>query len=124
MNHDDYKNVTGLHNTLEDYLTQQEEKAGEEDGQLIAEEALVVAENNTLNTFPCACVWGEWEEWGECSVSCGGGSKSRQRQVAKNATNGGDECEGSFSSSTTCGTNPCREFTCFSETDSKSETLF
>jgi len=107
LEHDDYKNMTGLHTALDEYLTQQDEQAAEEGEHLKVEEAEVAAEKNTLDTHPCPCVWGEWQEWADCSVTCGGGSKARPRVVAKNATNGGDECDGGSTSSTTCGTNPC-----------------
>merc|ERR1719495_1833813 len=107
LEHDDYKNITGLHNALNQYLTQQDAQVAAEDGQLTLEEAEVAAENNTLNTYPCACVWGEWGDWGECTVTCGGGSKTRLRQVAKEATDGGDECDGSTSHTTSCGSDPC-----------------
>ena len=110
MHHEDYKNVTGLHKALGDYITAQDEQATGEDSHLKEEEDEVAAEQNTLDTHPCPCVWGPWGSWGACTVSCGGGSKTRTKQVAKNATNGGDECQGSNTSSTTCGTDPCRKY--------------
>merc|ERR1712212_166627 len=104
---DHYKNVTGLHNALNEYITEQDEQAMVEDGRLKEEEAEVAFEKNLLRTHPCPCVWGEWEAWGECTVSCGAGNKTRDRQVAKNATNGGDEWDGSSPETTSCGSGPC-----------------
>ena len=109
LEHDDYKNVTGLYKALNDYLTAQDKQANQEDKHLKSEEEEVAAEQNTLKTHPCPCVWGEWSEWGECSVSCGGGVKYRQRDVATEATNGGDECDGMASETASCRMNPCRK---------------
>merc|ERR1712110_1301358 len=80
LEHDDYKNMTGLHTVLNQYLTQQEDQSNEEDKHLKVEEAEVASEENTLNTHPCACIWGEWADWGDCTVSCSGGEKTRHRQ--------------------------------------------
>ena len=94
---------------LDDYLTKQEEQASEEDDKLKAEEAEVASEENRLNKHPCDCTWGEWGEWSGCSVTCGEGENTRHRKVAINATNGGDECEGSSSFTDSCKLDPCRE---------------
>ena len=47
-----------------------------------------------LEDHPCPCKWTEWEQWSECSTTCGEGVKNRTRAVEKNATNGGAACEG------------------------------
>jgi len=104
---DDYKNVTGLHSALNEYITKQDQQAAEEDGNLRNEEAEVASEKNLLDTHPCPCIWGEWQDWDACTVTCGGGNKTRNREVAKNSTNGGEECAGSSSDTTSCGSNPC-----------------
>lgn len=44
--------------------------------------------DGTDNTLECPCIMGEWEEWGDCSASCGGGTQNRTRPVKKKATNG------------------------------------
>ncbi len=40
------------------------------------------------------CSWAVWRTWSSCSVSCGaGGFRTRQRQVARQALNGGMVCK-------------------------------
>ena len=52
------------------------------------------------------CTWSNWESWGSCSKTCGYGSKTRSR--SKNGPyNGGSECSGSSSESTSCNTERC-----------------
>merc|ERR1712014_121611 len=38
------------------------------------------------------CVWNEWEDWGGCTCTCGGGSMRRQRTVLKAPRGGGKLC--------------------------------
>ena len=53
------------------------------------------------NPRPCPqkvdCMWGMWSEYSACSVSCGGGQKSRTRTVEQIAENGGATCNRSVS---------------------------
>eukprot|EP00435_Cladocopium_sp_Y103_P011751 s2316_g3.t1 len=44
---------------------------------------------------PQDCEYADWEKWSECSESCGGGSKSRTRDVKQEGENGGTECKDS-----------------------------
>ena len=53
------------------------------------------------------CEWGSYGEWSSCTVSCGGGEKSRTRSVATPASNGGQECEGEATESEACNTGGC-----------------
>jgi len=39
------------------------------------------------------CVWGEWEDFGACSRTCGGGNRSRTRLIKVAPRNGGKLCE-------------------------------
>ena len=48
LEHEDYKNITGVHKVLDEYLTQQEKQAREEDEKLKAEEAEVASQENTI----------------------------------------------------------------------------
>ena len=35
----------------------------------------------------------QWEEWGECSNTCGSGHQSRRRTMVIESKNGGKQCE-------------------------------
>ena len=48
-----------------------------------------------------------WENWSDCSVSCGRGSKSSRRRVIEHAQNGGLGCSGGSQKFTSCKTQPC-----------------
>eukprot|EP00927_Polykrikos_kofoidii_P055278 TRINITY_DN49555_c0_g1_i1.p1 TRINITY_DN49555_c0_g1~~TRINITY_DN49555_c0_g1_i1.p1 ORF type:complete len:1251 (-),score=254.10 TRINITY_DN49555_c0_g1_i1:107-3778(-) len=45
-------------------------------------------------TKPCPidCAWAAWQEWGECAVTCGGGQRTRERQILQQALFGGRDC--------------------------------
>jgi hypothetical protein len=62
----------------------------------------------SCNTFDCPmnCVQGNWGEWGDCSVSCGSGHKTRSRSVIDHPTFGGKYCDAARIS-TTCNAHPC-----------------
>jgi len=51
---------------------------------------------NTIscNRQPCPsdCVVSRWSDWDKCSVTCGGGTRKRIRQVISNQSNGGKDC--------------------------------
>ena len=52
--------------------------------------------------------FGEWGDWDECSVSCGGGSKSRTRACNNPVpSNGGADCSGERKQ-----TQQCNEMAC------------
>lgn len=59
-------------------------------------------------THPVDCQWDDWEEWGPCSASCGGGERSRTRSVVLQPINGGEECVDSKTKEP-CNTSPCIE---------------
>eukprot|EP00397_Hematodinium_sp_SG-2012_P002720 GEMP01002728.1.p1 GENE.GEMP01002728.1~~GEMP01002728.1.p1 ORF type:complete len:1021 (+),score=174.28 GEMP01002728.1:156-3218(+) len=42
---------------------------------------------------PLDCVWGEWDGWGACTVSCGGGVKMRHRGIRQTPNVLGKPCE-------------------------------
>ena len=66
-------------------------------------------ESEACNTEGCPvnCQWGSYGDWSSCSVSCGGGEKSRTRPVATAASNGGQDCEGDATESKACNTGGC-----------------
>lgn len=55
-----------------------------------------------------AGAWAVWEAWGPCSVSCGGGHRSRRRScVDPPPKNGGAPCPGASQERAPCGLQPC-----------------
>jgi len=54
-----------------------------------------VAENRVCHNPECSqdCEWHDWQTWGECSMSCGGGSMSRLRKIKALPSAGGKHCE-------------------------------
>ena len=110
MHDERYKDVTGLHLVLNQYLDEQFRVAQEEDTKLTAEEAEVAAEKTKLSTHPCPCIWDEWADWSDCTVTCGGGNKTRTRAVLKEATNGGPACDGEAQEQEECNPDSCRKF--------------
>uniref|UniRef100_H9GNM8 SCO-spondin n=1 Tax=Anolis carolinensis TaxID=28377 RepID=H9GNM8_ANOCA len=57
--------------------------------------------------------WGSWGQWTPCTVSCGGGMRSRTRACDSPAPQGGgDYCEGPPTQLEACGLNPCPGLDC------------
>jgi len=55
------------------------------------------------------CELSEWKMWSLCSKTCGGGEKTRYREVAVEAENGGDACSGALSEMEPCNVEICPE---------------
>merc|ERR1711972_149343 len=72
LNHEDYKNITGLAKALNQFLDEQYDQMDMEGEHLDQEESEVAAAKEALNSHPCPCVWEEWSNWGQCSATCGG----------------------------------------------------
>ena len=53
------------------------------------------------------CVWGNWTDWTDCSVTCGGGKQNRTRVITTTAENGGNNCTGSAHETQDCNPNAC-----------------
>ncbi|XP_076073438.1 uncharacterized protein LOC143045037 isoform X3 [Mytilus galloprovincialis] len=85
-----------------------------------------------VNAYSCSCdyeytgelceiamvdgSWSDWDNWTECSVSCGNGTIQRRRACADPLPdNGGKLCEGSDTEIEICSLEPCRECTELSE---------
>merc|ERR1719356_3701 len=56
---------------------------------------------------PVNCKWSEWTPWTQCSKSCGGGRRSRDRAVDIPGQHGGIQCRGDTEVWEWCRTNPC-----------------
>eukprot|EP00927_Polykrikos_kofoidii_P065252 TRINITY_DN61032_c0_g1_i1.p1 TRINITY_DN61032_c0_g1~~TRINITY_DN61032_c0_g1_i1.p1 ORF type:complete len:1778 (+),score=249.35 TRINITY_DN61032_c0_g1_i1:101-5335(+) len=58
---------------------------------------------------PTDCLWGDWSAWAGCSCSCGGGQRSRFRDIIVFPKDGGRMCEPlSKDEVEPCNTSPCR----------------
>lgn len=68
----------------------------------------VLEESETCNTQPCPvdCVVSEWEAFGTCSATCGGGTHTRKRTVVTPASNGGAVCP-PLEETASCNTQGC-----------------
>ncbi|CAK7295104.1 SSPO [Vulpes lagopus] len=61
-----------------------------------------------VQACPVAGAWAVWGPWGPCSVSCGGGHRSRQRNcVDPPPKNGGAPCPGASQEGAPCSLQPC-----------------
>ncbi|XP_061197855.1 SCO-spondin-like isoform X2 [Saccostrea echinata] len=68
------------------------------------------SESRSCNLYKCPIdgSFGDWARWTDCTVSCGGGKKSRTRFCdSPSPLFGGRNCNGSFSEETVCKTFPC-----------------
>ena len=51
-------------------------------------------------------MWLEWEPWQDCSTTCGGGTRLREREC-EGPFYDGAECVGPYNDTEVCGTDPC-----------------
>ncbi|HET9658945.1 MAG TPA: hypothetical protein VFP05_01340 [Thermomicrobiales bacterium] len=59
---------------------------------------------------PVDCAYSDFDEWGACSATCGGGTQTRTRTIVTDGACGGILCdEESLSEQRTCNTGPCFE---------------
>ena len=67
------------------------------------------SQNETCNSHKCPidCQWGPYGEWMECTKSCGGGEKTRSRSKETSAENGGKDCPGNETDTTSCNEHSC-----------------
>ena len=52
--------------------------------------------------------WGAWGNWSTCSVTCGNGTRYRDRECDNPSPSaGGDECDGNATENQTCNDQDC-----------------
>ena len=74
---------------------------------------LTVTQSCALSACPVlACVWESWGPWGDCSASCGSGSKKRERKVAVQPGKGGVACMGNATDTQSCTESGCPVVDC------------
>ena len=58
--------------------------------------------------FNCSvdCKVEDWSSWSECSATCGGGTRTRERKVVQEPENGGAACQ-DREEEESCNTEPC-----------------
>jgi len=61
------------------------------------------------NDIPCPddCMWGAWGGWEACTKSCDGGSRTRSREIARQAVAGGRPCGCCAEETVSCGEQAC-----------------
>ena len=60
-----------------------------------------------ISKFAVNCTWDTWTAWETCSVTCGGGTQDRNREVGQEALFGGNECTGDNEETQSCNNNGC-----------------
>ena len=72
-------------------------------------------EQQNCNTATCPainCIWGNWDTWATCSLTCGGGVQVRTRKVDTHEENGGTACTGLSTEQQNCNTGTCPAINC------------
>jgi len=71
------------------------------------------AETNELNKCirgpPVDCQLQPWEDWTQCTATCGGGERQRSRQIAREAFNGGFGCQEPLAEVLECARDLCHQ---------------
>ena len=57
-------------------------------------------------SIPVDCKVDNWSAWGDCTVTCGGGTKTRARQVLQVSQHGGAMCP-NLEETDVCNTDKC-----------------
>jgi len=67
-----------------------------------------VAPTGCVVQAPVDCIFASWREWGDCSATCGGGERTRSRDIAQRPSDGGMACRGVLSEIAECARQSCR----------------
>jgi len=76
-----------------------------EDGGAVCP-ALEEEESCNTDQCPVDCEVEDWSSWSECSATCGGGTRTRERKVVQEPENGGAACQ-DREEEESCKTEPC-----------------
>ena len=60
-----------------------------------------------IQACPINCEWDDFNDWGQCSKSCGGGIQRRNRSRLVEAKDGGKDCDGKSVMFQLCNTQDC-----------------
>merc|ERR1711997_371924 len=99
-----FAGITGLKDTLQQYIDTEMAQLADEDAKIAIEEADVVAEQARLDNHPCDCVHSDWSEYGPCMesesiITCYdtvkelSGTQTRTRTIVRETRNAGAPCE-------------------------------
>ena len=67
----------------------------------------VISNSAVLSLQKVDCVLSNWSHWSPCTVSCGGGQRSRSRIIEQEAGWGGRECIGDLGETSSCNNECC-----------------
>ena len=66
-----------------------------------------ITENNLISFLFCdLLVWDNWQDWSDCDVTCGGGTRQRTRDCI-NGSPGDIGCDGEVTETEDCNTDEC-----------------
>jgi len=97
---------------IADYVMNANLTAWEEKDDLMENAEAIEDMEYKMNTHPCPCIWGEWEEWPACSTTCEAGKTVRERPIEKEAINNGTECLGDSVEEEVCNDDVCCPVDC------------
>jgi len=97
---------------LQEYLDASNKTAQVERLELDRHLQEVLDAQTAIDTHPCPCIWGQWEEWSKCSTTCEAGLQYRERVIETPAINNGTECSGSSEENEGCNKNVCCPVNC------------